>query len=202
MALLQLRSWLRSALRHSVAFGFVIKALARFKSRYPSITVRLIESNNLSLIDRVLHREVDFAIGTIPVPHRELAFRKLLQDEVRVVYPSSHSLAGKRKITWRDIASEPIVLAPKGSSARELAERGFAASQITCDAHYEVVNMVTALSMVRARLAVTIMSRIALGELNMKGLRSARISDPRPGAHYWHYHADRSPAVYGCSNVC
>lgn len=165
---------------HSVAFGFVILALGRFKSRYPSITVRLIESNNLSLIDRVLNREVDFAIGTLPVPQRELAFRKLLQDELRVIFPSSHSLAGRSKITWHDIASESIVLAPKGSGARELAERGFAASQITCDPHYEVVNMVTALSMVRARLAVTIMSSTALGELNMKGLCSARISDPRP----------------------
>jgi LysR family transcriptional regulator, carnitine catabolism transcriptional activator len=165
---------------HSIAFGFVIHALARFKLRYPAISVRLIESNNLNLLDRVLHREVDFGIGTLPEPHRELAFRKLVQDEVRVVYRAGHALARKRRIGWRDIASEPIVLMPKGSSVRELAEHGFAASQITREVDYEVVNMVTALSMVRARLAITLMSSTAIAELNMEGLQSARITNPHP----------------------
>lgn len=121
-----------------------------------------------------------FGIGTLSAPHKELAFRKLLRDEVRVVYRTGHTLATKRRIAWRDIATEPIVLMPKGSSVREFAERGFATCQIVREADYEVVNMVTALSMVRARLAITLMSSTAIAELNMEGLQSARIGDPRP----------------------
>jgi DNA-binding transcriptional LysR family regulator len=165
---------------HSVAFGFVIQALARFKLRYPAINVRLIESNNSDLVERVLNREVDFGIGTLPVPRRELTFRKLLEDEVLLVYPASHPFAKQRNVGWRDVASEPVVLMPKGSSARELAERGFAASHITRDPDYEVVNMVTALSMVRARLAITFMSALAFKQLNTKGLRTSRMREPRP----------------------
>jgi hypothetical protein len=45
---------------------------------------------------------------------------------------------------------------------------------------YEVANMVTALSMVRARLGVTVLPRISLNQLNMKGLRASRINDPHP----------------------
>jgi len=165
---------------HSIAFGPVIEALARFKVRYPAINVRLVESNNSNLIDRVLHREVDFAIGTLPALHGDLTFRGLMNDEVLLVCPSGHRLARKRRVNWRDIAQEPIVLMPKGSSARELADRGFAASHVPLEPDYEVVNMVTALSMVRARLAVTLMSGLALRELNSKGLSSVRIGEPRP----------------------
>ena len=165
---------------HSIAFGPVIEALARFKIRYPAIDVRLVESNNSTLIDRVLHREVDFAIGTLPVAHRDLTFRSLLSDEVLLVCPSGHRFSGRRQVTWREIAQEPLVLMPKGSSARELVERGFATSHVTLEAEYEVVNMVTALSMVRARLALTIISRLALLELNRKGLTSVQIGAPRP----------------------
>ena len=165
---------------HSVAFGFVIQALGRFKLRYPAINVRLVEGNNSSLVERVLHREVDFAIGTLPVPHRELAFHKLLEDEVLLIYPAGHPFASRKHLAWRDVASEPMVLMPKGSSARELTERGFASCSITRDADYEVVNMVTALSMVRARLAITFMSALAFRHLDATGLRTAHLREPRP----------------------
>ncbi len=48
---------------------------------------------------------------------------------------------------------------------------------------YEVANMVTALSMSRARLGITVMPRIALDELNMKGWRASRIDEPHPKRH-------------------
>jgi len=34
--------------------------------------------------------------------------------------------------------------------------------------------------MVRARLGVTVLPRISLNQLNMKGLRASRINDPHP----------------------
>lgn len=164
----------------SAAFGVVTSALARFKARYPDVAVRLIEDPNLVLVDRVLNREVDFGVGTLTAPHKELAFRELLQDELLVVYPVGHMFAEKRKITWRDLAAQTLVLLSKQSSVREVVDRGFAVSGIAGEPAYEIANMVTSLGMVRAGLGVTIMPRIALLELNIKGLQASRISDPRP----------------------
>jgi DNA-binding transcriptional LysR family regulator len=164
----------------SVAFGLVTMALARFKALHPGITVRLIEDQDSNIVDRLLHREADFGIGTLPAPHQELAFRELLHDELQAVYPARHALAGKRRVTWRDLAREPLVLLPKQSSVRALVEHGLAAGSITREPDYEVANMVTALSMVRAGLGVTVMPRMVLAELNMKGLVAGRINDPRP----------------------
>src|SRR3954462_11691764 len=47
----------------SVAFGLVTMALARFKAQHPAITARLIEEQDSNIVDKVLHREVDFGIG-------------------------------------------------------------------------------------------------------------------------------------------
>ena len=164
----------------SVAFGLVTMALARFKALHPAITVRLIEDQDFNIVEKVLHREVDFGIGTLQTPHKELAFRALLNDELQAVYPARHALAAKRRILWRDLAAEPLVLLPKQSSVRALVEHGFAAAGVAREPDYEVANMVTALSMVRAGLGVTVMPRMVLGELNMKGLAAVRINDPRP----------------------
>jgi len=164
----------------SVAFGLVTKTLARFKALHPAITARLIEDQDSNIAEKVLHREVDFGIGTLARPHEELAFRELLPDELQAVYPARHALAMKRRLTWRDLAAGPLVLLPKQSSVRTLAEHGFAAARVVREPDYEVANMVTALSMVRAGLGVTVMPRMVLAELNMKGLAAGRIHDPRP----------------------
>ena len=164
----------------SVAFGLVTMALARFKALHPAITARLIEDQDSNIAEKVLHREVDFGIGTLKTPHEELAFRELLPDELQAVYPARHALAAKRRITWRDLAAGPLVLLPKQSSVRTLVEHGFAAAGVAREPDYEVANMVTALSMVRAGLGVTVMPHMVLAELNMKGLAAGRIFDPRP----------------------
>ncbi len=164
----------------SVAFGLVTMALAKFKTEHPAITARLIEDQDFNIVEKVLHREVDFGIGTLRTPHEELAFRELVPDELQAVFPARHALAAKRRLTWRDLATAPLVLLPKQSSVRALAEHGFAAAGIAREPDYEVANMVTALSMVRAGLGVTIMPRMVLPELNMKGLVAAPIFAPRP----------------------
>src|SRR3954471_15105172 len=164
----------------SVAFGLVTMALARFKALHPAITVRLIEDQDSNIAEKVLHREVDFGIGTLKAPRAELAFRELLPDELQAVFPARHPLTAKRRMTWRDLAASPLVLLPRQSSVRALVEQGFAAAGVARDPDYEVANMVTALSMVRAGLGVTVMPRMVLAELNMKGLAAGRIHDPRP----------------------
>ena len=164
----------------SVAFGLVTMALARFTKEHPGITARLIEDQDSNIVEKVLHREVDFGIGTLKTPHEELSFRELLPDELQAVFPLRHPLRLKRRLSWRDLASAPLVLLPKQSSVRALAEHGFAAAGIAREPDYEVANMVTALSMVRAGLGITIMPRMVLPELNMKGLAAARIHEPRP----------------------
>lgn len=164
----------------SVAFGLVTMALARFTKEHPGITARLIEDQDSNIVEKVLHREVDFGIGTLKTPHEELSFRELLPDELQAVFPVRHPLRLKRRLSWRDLAAAPLVLLPKQSSVRALAEHGFAAAGIAREPDYEVANMVTALSMVRAGLGITIMPRMVLPELNMKGLAAARIHEPRP----------------------
>src|SRR3954469_7951457 len=112
----------------SGGFGLGTMALARFKTLHPAITARPVEDQDFNIVEKVLHREVDFGIGTLKTPHEELAFRELLPDELQAVFPVRHVLAAKRRITWRDLAAAPLVLLPKQSSVRALAEHGFAAA--------------------------------------------------------------------------
>ncbi|HYC45052.1 MAG TPA: LysR substrate-binding domain-containing protein [Burkholderiales bacterium] len=185
----------------SVAFGFATHALAKFKARYPAISVRLIEEQNLNIVQKVLDREVDFGIGTLSAPRPELEFRHLLEDELLAIVPARHRLSAKRRLSWKELAAEPLILLPPRASVTELAQVGFAANRLRLEPAYEVANMVTALRMVRSGFGVTLMPRIALAELNMKGLVSAKLSSPVPVRSIGVItHAERtlSPAAAAC----
>jgi LysR family carnitine catabolism transcriptional activator len=164
----------------SVAFGFATHAIARFKARYPDVSVRVIDEQNLNILQKVVDREVDFGIGTLSAPHPYIEFLELLHDELLAVLPEGHRLASRRRLSWIEVGAEPLVLLTRRSSVRELTEIGFAANRRQLEPAYEVANMVTALGMVRAGLGLTIMPRIALAELNMKGLVSASLTAPVP----------------------
>lgn len=164
----------------SVAFALATGALGRFKAKHPGTHVRLIEEQNLNIIEKVLAREIDFGVGTLAAAHAELDFAPLIEDELVAVFPARHAFARRRTLTWTALAGEPLVLLTGRSSVRALVEQHFAAAGLSAEPTYDVAGMVTALAMVRAGLGVTVMPRIALGELNMTALASARFVPPRP----------------------
>ena len=164
----------------SAAFGFAPSALAQFKARYPDTTVRLVEEQNLNIIEAVMNREVDFGISTMSTPHPELEFEPIAWDELVTVMPAKHALSRSATLNWGMLAAEPLVLLPRKSSVRELAEQGFAACGLTLEATYEVANMVTALAMVREGLGLTILPHMALAGLSMRRLVSRRLKKPMP----------------------
>lgn len=164
----------------STAFTVATTALARFKAQHPGIHVRLIEEQNLNIVEKVLAREIDFGIGTLDAAHAELESAPLLDDELVAVFPDAHGFTKRKNVAWPAFAAEPLVLLTGRSNVRGIVEQHFAALGLAAEPAYDVAGMVTALAMVRAGLGVTAMPRIALGELNMNGLASAPFAPPRP----------------------
>jgi len=164
----------------TIAFGLATTTLAQFRVNYPGVTARLIENQGWNITSQVLSREVDFGIGTLDSNQPELVFRELLHDEVMAVVPSSHPLARRKQISWKNLASEPLILLPRQSNVRFIVESSFAGWGIRIEPAYEVANMVTALGMIRAGLGVTFLPRLVMSEMNMKDVTPLRMRDPQP----------------------
>jgi LysR family transcriptional regulator, carnitine catabolism transcriptional activator len=163
----------------SVAHDFITSALARFKAAYPNVAVKVLDDPSATLIGRVLRREVDFGVGAIVEPHKDLLFRELLRDEFVAIVQGESALAARRKITWLALRQQPLVLLPRQSSVRVMVDRQLAALAIVREPEYEAQNAIAALSMTRAGLGVTILPQLILSGLNMSGLTAIRIGEPR-----------------------
>jgi DNA-binding transcriptional LysR family regulator len=173
------RGKLSLAVLPSLALGYVTRMLAHYRATYPGIVVQLHEAHNEIAIERVVRRQADFAVCTdLHVPAGTV-FEKLFEDELVAVLPAGHRLAGRRAITWPQLADEALILISAQSSANnELVRGAFRGHGLDKAPDCEVMNIVTALSMVRAGLGVSIVPRVALPDLNTRGLVRRGLEGP------------------------
>ncbi len=174
------RGRIELALLPSAAFGFMARALAAYQTRHPLVQVTLREEQNDVLLQQVRDREVDFGIGVLPRRDPELEATDLFTDELVAVLPASHRLARRATLPWTLVAGEPLILLPRPSSVRQMVESALAGGGAQCKPAFEVANMVTAASMARLGLGITVLPWLALAEMRQEGLAVRRISGPRP----------------------
>lgn len=97
--------------------------VSRLRGQFPGIRVKLLNAPD-NLARRVLEEEIDFGVTNILRAQHGLESYPLLDDVFGVVCPVDHPLARRRgKLTWRDLATYPLVSMPSGTQTREIIDR-------------------------------------------------------------------------------
>lgn len=174
----QSRGIIRIAALPSISSTILPTAVARFKERYPGISVILKDVVAQRLVTMVKAEEVDFGIGSLNVADPEVRFSLLLTDRMIVVFSPGSALERKKTIGLTDLVGLPLVLMDPGSSVRKLVDQAFESIGEFAKPAFEATYMSTAAGMVKAGLGVTILpsSAFEMGELT--GLRTRPIMRP------------------------
>jgi DNA-binding transcriptional LysR family regulator len=96
----------------SAAFHPLSLALVRdFRARYPDVAVDLLELNAAEIIERMMNGAIQAAVLRKPIDtSEELNFDRLVDEELVVVLPAGHPLAGAGRVQLRQLANEAFVL--------------------------------------------------------------------------------------------
>ncbi|MBV6305624.1 LysR family transcriptional regulator [Candidimonas humi] len=164
----------------SLAGGVFVESLAQFSDLYPGVAIQVRENHNAHIIGQLTQHEVELAICTYNASAPTLSFEELFIDELVCVMREHHALARRKRIEWRRFSTQPVVLVSASSIINEIVRANLREFAEGKSAEYETLNMTTALNMARANLGVTLIPRVALPELNMKGLTYRPIGQPRP----------------------
>jgi len=164
----------------SLASGYMTQAIGDLRRQHPGVSVSLHEAQNPDLLEMVLQRKVEFSVcAQVPAP-RDLVFEALFTEELVVVVPVDHPLAGKARQPWKKLARVPLVLMTHHSSTRRTIAEALLENGLSDSPAYEVASLQTALSMVRVGMGAAIMPLTALLEMNLDGLTTCRLSSPVP----------------------
>ena len=97
---------------------YVLPAVfSEFKKLFPNVQLHVDRSYGARVVGAVLDNLADFGITQLPVQEKKLQVVKIHSDEIRLVVPGDHPLAGKESVTCYDVTAYPMLL-PKSGTTR------------------------------------------------------------------------------------
>jgi LysR family transcriptional regulator, low CO2-responsive transcriptional regulator len=120
------RGTLRVGASTTVGIYVVPLALGGYKKLHPNLAMSLEIGTRAALLDRLKQCALDLAVLSPPVADPDLVTAPFMEDELVMVVPAGHPLAGRRGLTLRDFAGESFLVREPESGTRlavELAAR-------------------------------------------------------------------------------
>jgi len=174
--------------------------LGQFHARHPAIRLFVREQGSQSVVDAVVAGELDLGIVTLPVATPSSGGARLevepwVQDELLLIVPPAHALAGRARFTWSDLDGAPVVLFEAGTAVRSLIDAHVARAGIEVEIVMELRSIESIKQMVAQGIGAAFVSRFALRDRPDAGL--ACEEGPLERALGLIYRADRllSPAA-------
>jgi DNA-binding transcriptional LysR family regulator len=100
--------------------------LAGFLARHPGVSFELSQSPAPAMAGFLHAGRVDFCLASQPLDDESLEVAELASEEVLVVVPPAHRLAGRERVGMDDLAGEAFVTTRPGYWQRALVDRLFA----------------------------------------------------------------------------
>ena len=158
----------------------VSRLVAAFHARHPGVelTVRERPSGELSAMLR--HDEIDFAFLSVAarVGRPGLELRPLVEEELLVVLPAGHRLAGRARVKLAELAGERFVSFLEGTRLRELLVAGAREAGFEPRIAFESDQVRRIRDMVALGLGVTLLPGSDVSAEGDERLAVARVTDP------------------------
>lgn len=152
--------------------------MAGFRERFPTVRLKLVDHPVSAVAQAVRDDEADIGVCTADVDTLDLKATVMHQDRLMLVCLENHPLAGQREVRWRELAGEQMVLTETGSGLRKLVDLGLAETGETVEPMFEVAHVATAVGLVEAGMAVSVLPRYAVNRIRAVGIRSVPVVEP------------------------
>lgn len=97
----------------------LLPAIERFRADHPNAQVEVRRVSARRITEQVLNRALDFGVLTFPPRERGLRSLPLGDDELVMLMPPSHPLAGRKQITMAEFGRQTVIAHNEASPARE-----------------------------------------------------------------------------------
>src|SRR5262245_54999245 len=119
---------LKAADRGSVALGFlrtlaakyVPELVRRFGARHPGVRFTFAQNNSTAIEAQLERGELDLIFVAVPPGRSGFDWARVADQELVLIVPRSHRLAGRRQVRLREVAKEPFVSFKQGRAIRHM----------------------------------------------------------------------------------
>lgn len=181
-----------------LAAAVLPQAIVEFSTQYPDVQISVVDAPTTSIVDVVRSGGADCGIGTFPAGESGVQQTALMRDRLLLFCRADSPFAKAESVRWSDLFRQPLIALSPTSAIRRLVEIGFESAQIPLTPAYEVHQMVTALSLIKAGLGVAVLPTYAYSEAKFRQVVAKPLVEPEIGRDISMIHADGrsiTPAV-------
>jgi DNA-binding transcriptional LysR family regulator len=164
------RGRVRVASSPTLSANLLPQCIARCRREVPGLDLLLLDRIQQDALASVLSGEVDFGVVIDPRDTDELHCETILSDPFCVAMPSSHPLAGRRRVAWSSLRGEPLVLLDNASGSRRLIDSALREEGVEPLVAQEVGHPTTIFRMLEAGLGVSVVPELALPPQGLRRL--------------------------------
>jgi DNA-binding transcriptional LysR family regulator len=152
--------------------------LAAFGAQYPGIEVVLQDTLPNQVLPLVRGGAADIGIGTFASDEADIQRTLLFSEAMAAAFPAGHAFSRLKKLSWTDLAQEPVLALSRGSVFRDLTEAGFAAAGLMLKPAREANYAGSLIGMVDAGLGVAVLPGYAVKLADPARIGWRRIENP------------------------
>jgi DNA-binding transcriptional LysR family regulator len=103
----------------TTARWLVPRLVERMAERHPKVRVVVVDATTSSLLLQLTTGRLDLAVLNLPIDDPDVATEHLFDEERLVVAPKGHPLYERDRLALVDLAGEPLLLEPQGTTFRD-----------------------------------------------------------------------------------
>ena len=98
------------------------KVFSEYRSQFPAVQLQVLRSYGSRVVEAVMENSADFGLTQLPVEEKRLQVVNVYRDEIRLIVPARHPLAGRPVVTAPEVAEHFLVLPKYGKTRTRLNE--------------------------------------------------------------------------------
>ena len=153
---------LRLGLFPTLAPYFLPHVVPAVRGRYPKLRLQLAEEKTEDILRMLRHGQLDAGILALPVSGEGMEIEVLFEEPFVLAVPEGHPLAGRSKVSMRDLRGAELLLLEEGHCLRDHALEVCALADAHERVDFHATSMETLRQMVAADVGITLMPLLAV----------------------------------------
>ncbi len=173
--------------------------LYQFQVLYPSVHFRLSQCSLTELPHHLETGACDFCFLPTPLSKPGIQWQSLLPQEILLVVPTRHRLAGQKDVPLREVAHEAMVIEKVGIGIRDLMDDFCHQAGFSPRISYEIDEPAALYEFVKAGLGVAFAPALMKKRISEHNLTSLRLTNPTCHCTFgiaWHQNHYLSQAAH------
>jgi DNA-binding transcriptional LysR family regulator len=163
----------------TTARWLVPAVLSAMEATHPKVNVSVLEGNNTSLVPQLSAGAIEVAIVNAPIDDPDLILEPLYDEDLVLVVPPDHPLAGHSEVRMADLDGHELLLGPSGTAFRSDLDRAATQAGITLKPKVELdgLRLIASLAFEGYAAAVVPSAAIPFWLVDSEAFRRITITD-------------------------